>query len=1064
MKDESDAERFGARSMTFPLEPAGAAPTRPLAPSLAFAAGILAAAITLAACLETASVRDLEPTRWIGAAILFALASFSGRSAAHGVLGRTGLRLAAASLVAFGAVETPAWVSIDTFGISVASSWLALAALALFYALERGLHDASAGTLALVVFSAFGGPFFVRDGDDFHALHSLLAIAALASVPVAGAPRRLGVATFVLVFLVVLALPLVPAVDRDRHLEGFLRACAAFAPLPLCAALAAEREAASRAIARAWIGVSLLGVFAAAAAVIEGGLRFDLGHALRVRLPLFGEHPNIVAPFFAVSVPLLVAIARAGKSLSGAERILALLVACGATGALALTRSRAAAGGLALAVALLVALAVLRTTRGWFRSGARITAVSALAIGVLAVGGWLGFDFIAAKLADSSMRFRVYMWETAAAAIADRPLLGHGLLCSEPLMNHAAEGDLDGRSKDTHPHMLPLAIALGAGVPAALLYSVLVLGLVLAAARRAITDSDPTRAAAASGIAASALALYASNLLDQGLALHTAVPLHLGLLVAAYRFAFAPQADRAPAPAPSSPLLLRLALAGALVAVATDAIGARLVGAAREPTRRRDHERALLLTRAATLVDPFDAKTRLAYAETLDHAGERGEAAAALARLTELLPYSPYPWERLANLEYDRRQYPAAMMALERARRLDPTGPSAAQWALRIGNIHANLGDREAAMKSIAEAVRYDFGAAQRAGWLQDGQKEYFIPVAGGEPPIYLTGVLKSNRDLLPDLVARDPVKARRLATTLVKIEMSFRRYRAAKETIDFYFTLTDVPWLPLEHLAAEIARLEASDSRPDATPPSASGSGDESAAGGEPIPPDPGALAPERTSGDDPAIETTSLAADAIDEFAGVAGSSILYVDRARQKLLAGDPEGAELELARGLAASYDMVAEREAIAVLLDGEVECAMERKDLADAKRATARALYFRPRPTERLGLVLGLGTFLLENGDAPGAVAALREAIEYLAMLAPERGAKDFETAGALARSLLSDPDAAAATRDCIAAAQDGGPGLVLACLAYFGTAEGTAHFQRLKRDFPEWLPAVRAPR
>lgn len=1054
--------------MTVSIDPPGASAPRAFASALAVAAGCLAALNTFAACLESAAVRELAATRWVGAVVLFLLATLRDvRSGATRDFARIGLRLAAASIVAFGTVETPSWVSIDTFGISVAASWLALGALAAFYFLERNLGNASAGALALIVFSAFGGPFFIRDGDDFHAMHALLAIAAVASSPILAAPSGIRLGTIALLLLALLALPLALAVDRDRHLEAFFRACAALAPLPLCAAVAAERERASRAFASAWLALSALGVAAAVAAVIEGGMRFELAHAWRVRLPLFGEHPNIVAPFFAVAAPLLIALASSWRRWSLGIGVAAIVTAGGCVVALGATRSRAAAGGLALAVALWVALALLRRTRGWFDSRARIGTAAFAAIAICGVVGYLGFDFLAAKLTDSSMAFRAYMWETAASAIADRPWLGHGLLASEPLMNHAVEGDLDGRSKDTHPHMLLLAIAMGAGIPAAIAYGALCLALILLASRRAVQDDDPSRATVGAAIAASTLALFASNLLDQGLALHTPIPLHLGLLLFAYSFAFPSLAHGAapvasPLPRPRA-IALRAALWLGFAVVASDVLGARCIGASREAARRRDPELALALTRAAVAVDPLDSRTRFAHADALDRAGERAEAVTALARLTELLPFSPYPWERLANLEYDRRQFPSALLALERAHRLDPTGPSAAQWTLRQGNILANLGERDAAMEKIALAVRYDFGAAQRAGWLQDGQREYFIPVAGGESPIYLTGVLMRNRELLPDLVARDPIKARRLATTLVKIEMSFRRYRAAKETIDLYFSLTDVPWLPLEHLAAEIARLQATDTRPDATPGADAES--EGANAIEDSPPTE-VSDTELAHGDDASIATAVNAKDDVDEaFEAVAGRSILYVDLAHAKLLAGDPEGARAELARGLAATYDMVAEREAIAVLLDGEIECAMAIQDPAAAKLATKRALYFRPRPADRARLVVDLGEFLLDRGDTAGALAALSEALVYLSRIAPERAGKEFEAAGRFAHALASHPDTAAATKDRLdAAAADSGCRLVIATLAYTGTAEGNAAHQRLKRDFPEWLPALRAPR
>lgn len=1036
------------------VDPAG---HRALHAAFAAACGAIALLVTTAALLEASAVRDLDLARVLAAGLSCIAATVAAKLRAPDECfpARAGLRVVAASIVAFGAVETPAWVSIETFGISAAGPWLAVCALVLFYLLEHRRGGALAGALALVIFSAFGGPLFIRDGDDFHGLHALLAICALCAAPPAteGSDRSFRYLVWTLVALAAAAT--VGAVDRDRHIEGFVRLLAALAPLPLASALLRSSDCDKRSLAHAIVGITAIGVLAAYCAVLEGGLRFEMVQAARVRLPLFGEHPNIIAPFFAVMAPWVIsfAVPKMRNALPSALCLLAVVAACML--ALGLTRSRAAAGGVTIAFAGFCGLILARHYRDALATRGRALLALASCVVVLGVLGYFGRHAIAAKLADSSMHFRTYMWQTAVSAIEDRPLLGYGLLAAEPLMNHAEEGDLDARSKDTHPHMLPLALALGLGIPAALVYLLLVLALVLRAATRAIHHVDPTRAAIAAGIAASATALFASNLLDQGLALHTSFPLHLGLLLAAYRLLF----DDPPVAAASSPaiststrssIVTQFALAISLCVVSADLIAARLLGCARQATRNRQYEEAATFTRIATYLDPLGKDVRLAHADALDRAGERLAAQEELARLTEVLPFSPYPWERLANLEYDRRNLTASLMAFERAKRLDPTGPSAAQWSLRMGNIYANLGKREEAMDAFALAMRYDFAAAQRAGWLQDGQKEYFIPVVDSDTPIYMTGVLKRNRDLLPELVKSDPIKARRLATTLAKIEMMFRRYRAAKEVIEFYGTLTTVPWLPLEHLAAEIERYETTNPSPDATPPASIGEVDPVAA---PVAPPEALVAPTAEPED-------AAAAELQQRYAEVAGQSILYVDRALAHLQDGDVAAARRNLSDGLKHVYDMVAERESISRLLGAEIDCAMYEKDRSGAVRATERALYFRSRPADRLELTLDLGAFLLDQDDAQGALERLRESIHYLAILPPDRSAKEFEAAASLARKLLADARVADEVRRLLTSVEDSGHGLTLAYLSYSTPQEVRSRYQRLKREFADWLPSA----
>jgi O-antigen ligase len=1021
------------------------------APWLAFLAGILAVVVSGAAIAESAAAREIDWLRPVGAAVLVAMTLIRRARQDADPWGRLGLRLALASLVAYGAIEEPPWESIDTFGITAAAPWLAIAALGVFLVLERDSDGATAGLIAVLIGAAFGGPFFVRNGDDFHSLHALLTIAALGAASVAAGWWRAPFVGLAAAIVLSGALPFVGASDRDRHLEGFLRVVAAFVPLVLAASVPRDSDPARRRMTIAIVASAVLAVVAAAYAILEGATHFDLTRAVNVRLPLFGEHPNIISPYFAVLAPLVLAVVLGAARRP--QRVALWLLAGALLAALAFTRSRAAAGGAVLGIAAFSALSIFAPCANRF--GSKLTArVFLLAIVLCAAGGFVLRDRIAAKLRDPSMTFRIYMWETAVDAIRDRPLTGYGLLASEPLMNHARESELDARSKDTHPHMQPLALAMGGGVLAALLYLGLLALLLLRCARIAVSSAAPRDRALAAGIAASAIALLGSNLLDQGLALATAIPLHLGHLLALFVAFLANRTVAAPEPTGRPGLVPRLALGVALLLVTADAVAARLAGRARLALRDRDPVTAVRFTTVATRLDPLDRDIRFAHADAIDRSGDRVAAAEELARLTELMPDSPYPWERLGNLEFDRRNLAAAIAALTRAIELDPTGPSTAQWRLRIGGICAELGMREDAMRHLADAVRYDFVAAKRANWQQDGQKEYFIPCGKGEVPIYLTGLMKRNRDLLPELVAKDPIKARRLATTLVRIEMSFRRYRAARESIDFYRSLTAVPWLPLDHLENEIAHFEATDTRSEATPPQAL---DETT-------PDqpPDSTAVESGSPPDETISNPA-SANGVNRFQDVAGESILYVDLARAELTNNNPPRAIELLDEGLARCYDMVSEREAIALLLNLKLDAEIARGDAAAVLEAADRALYFHPKPSDRIANRIKLGSFLERRNDSGLAVESLRSSLGYLALIGPERAQKEVDSIASLAADLLREDATRSPTGALLDELSTTGHGLTVAAIARFKAGDSAAGelMRRLRSDFPEWLPALR---
>ncbi len=1040
----------------------------PIAPILALLAGVFSVASVGASILAVAATRELsflQSTQVIGALALLALALLARRRSSQPLpIGRLGLWLAATALTMAGAVELPSWPSIDTFGIGVTFPFLVLLALLTYFVLERDTDGATSGMIACVIFAAFGGPLFLRDGDAFHAVHLLLAIAGVGSAELPDTPRRGTAFTRICLALIVLiAIPIASSGDRGRHLDGYARTLAALAPLALAAIAADKRRFVEKSVL-ALAAITAIGVLCAAGAVLEGAYHLDLHHAAQVRLPLFAEHPNIIAPFFAVTIPLVLALAFGGGSrrTSPLRSIALVALAAAALGALALTRSRAAIFGGALGVVLVLGLPLLQRLARFLATKRSKLGVAALAIAMLAGSGFVLRHKIAAKLNDPSMGFRVYMWRTAAAAIEERPLLGYGFLCADPLMNYAEEGDLDGRTKDTHPHMQPLSFALGAGIPAALVYLAVLLELVLVCVSRSLAAQDGGRFLFAS-LAASALALLAANLMDQGLALNTPFPLHLGILLA-IAAAAAPSSSASGTPAVSLRRSLRIVLTLGLLVTALFRASDLLLQWSRVASRDREKNQAVALTKLAATLDPLSRDARLAYGDATDAAGDRAEAAEIFAKVTALLPNSPYAWEKLGNLEYDRRNYTAALQALKRAKDRDPTGPSTSQWALRIGNIYANLGMREDAIAAFAEAFRFDYEAAQRANWSQDEQKEYYIPIPGSDTPIFLAGVLKRDVDLLPDLVKTDPIKARRLATTMVRIEMSFRHFSRARDIIALYRTLTTVPWLPLEHLENDLDRIEKEEAEKagagEAPPESQNAPDSNDPKESHPTPP---------TATDAPAPPTEAKNAPDPDEFAGVAGETVIFIDRGKDLMAGNHFDEAIRSFEIGLDRSYDMVAERSYIATVIDGLFECHIRKGDLLGAKRWFGPNLYFHPKAQERFDIARRLAAAERTGQNDRAALEILTDALKIRGSLSPARSQEALNPFCATLGSLLQSTDATVRTdvEQLLNSIESDGPGLAISVLTYTQAkrlSEVPSRYQRLKRDHSDWLPVIRLPR
>jgi O-antigen ligase/tetratricopeptide (TPR) repeat protein len=1001
----------------------------------------------------THAVRPLATWPLAIAAVLAIVTLFAARRgpASIGLVTRIGFALAAGAWIAIAAVEQPPWPSIESFGNPSATPWLtafALLPFAIGFARRRGEERAGDALALYALLAAFGGAMFVRDGDTFAALHSLFAVALILLLPGRATPfLAMPFARPLALLALLTAVTAISAVDLPRHLSGVARLMVALLPLAMIARV--TRDESRKLVAdRVLFAVTVAGgagALAALAAIVESGFHFDAEAALRSRLPLFGEHPNIVATFFAVIPPLLLAALR--RSETRLARAAILLAGVAILGALLLTRSRTSVFAALCGIAFTLIAGWLGEARG---AALKRRSLSLGLVLLLAIaGGFAARGKLAAVANDPSMAFRFYLWRTAAAAIEERPLLGHGFLTAAPLMANAEPSDLDGRSKDTHPHSLPIAFALGAGLPAASLFLLLWLVLIARLSRltRAATTSQDR--ALASGVAGSAVALLLATLLDQGLAIDTPFPPILGVLFALGASLELTRRGAAPAiePRRGLPRILPLVPLAAIAIIASlDAVVVRSVEAARDSILRHRPELALRAASIAAAIPPLRLDALLTLCDALDANGDRPGAAELIARHADRFPLAAEPWERLSELEYDRRQYEAAYVALSRARERDPTGPLMNRRALRAANLANLLGRRAEAHAEFSAALRYDPTAIAQIQWLIDDEtKEFFVPMRPGEPPLTLAEILEPNHRELPHLIATDIVDARRVATSLARIWLDVRRFDRARAIIDEWRDLTDVRWGPLEYLATEIERAEVVVAAADTALVAAAV-------------PEPDA----DQNGDDPGVEPAARA---------IEGDATQFLAEGRRLLALSDLDGANAAFETAIDQLYDLPSERHYIGDIVEGLFTVAAMRGDVDELDRHARALRYLRPSPAHRVDVMGNHANALREAGYPKRAVAALDDLETTLALFAIPRSDSRLRGdsrmtsaahhAAVTLASLLKDPSAARATETLVAGlrASPAGQGVAALALARVGRArEADDLIRDLRANHPEWLP------
>lgn len=691
----------------------------------------------------------------------------------------SGLALVTLSLViTVGAVDTlPTIVNLRTvYAVHLdlvyrAMHYAFVAYVTVWLLLDRpGLPKAETGVVAILIFSALNGGFFLIDGERFALLYGLSLTTALIHLresPRDGArrgwpPHSLPILLFLLVGLAATAASLYVhnSLERWFRLGNWV--------LVFFLIVNIVRESQVRRLLA--VMLAMAGIVSAAGLVGVAGFAARAGwaDALRDRLWVAGVYSNGVAMFTVTYITLGVGWILAPTE-TWRRRIVLSLAVVPLLLCTLLTYSRSAQLGLLCGLVVLFALgktgrALFRLLCGslWLARGgnrapqagdppasggtggrggilAGLRGRKALALGLLLLLPVLLLvlsTLIRTRAPQSVLTSRFYQWKVVLNTLRHRPLLGVGL------GNHFVPAYSDVLSYQelrsiehlvgTHSHNLLLEIGeamgwLGVGLFLWLLIAALRHGL---SAMREVTASSQRSLLLALG--AACVALLVPHALILSLSAATLLPVDLWVLLAMFvavsrtepQDGKAEQAGQGNSRAKAQPvrqgrtiLWLLLILIGLLLAVVRPWVASLAQRKGMAAWMQGDIREAGAALEQAAWLQPFDAELQA----LLGDLATGGDAIYAYRRAVTLRPdYAPYH-ARLGWLYWAQNEFEPALAEFEQAVMLDWYGLDGGQHYTDLGLAYAAAGRDEEALDTFREAVLLDPAAIRTPDWRSTG-------------------------------------------------------------------------------------------------------------------------------------------------------------------------------------------------------------------------------------------------------------------------------------------------------------------------------------------------------
>jgi len=719
------------------------------------------------------------------------------------VLGVAAVRRASALELAFGGLAwafcaavvsvLPAYATAETAGSgpSQAPVYAALALLTGLFAVGAlpglALPAPLRGAFLVVFWATADGHAFQRNDETAVPLIAGAALLLLAARPrvdpgacCAGLPAKVFAVAALLVGWWTVAVPFGDSWRRGTAAVGYLASGVAIA-----AALATvlDGRAASTAV-RATLA-ALLACFALlVAAVSEMWPYNDLVRIAGSRLHLFVEHPNQIAPLFAigaaVAAPLALRPGREPATLRIPRWVFVLALASCAV-LIAWTRSRGSTLALVVGAVAACAAAAGRLPRRPARLvvGAALLAAVAVALLLSPLGeplrGWIAER----AQVQSAVGQRYHLWRSATAAIADHPWAGLGPAQYYAHAAYAEPSFLDGNVQDIHPHSILLAAAECAGLPGLLLFAALVLGVLELGRRRVLAAADAGERRLLACLFGAAVAVLVADLADLSQSGLTLMPLTVWIALGVFA---APTDGATAVVAESRGRPRRRALVCAALFLPLCAMP--LVG---EVVVRRAHVEAddgqpwravrwyrLLLAG----VHPWNAKAPMGIVTAEQQNGHPERALELLDAARRETPGRLMGWLIEGEMLLDAGRPEEARDLLERARSIDPYGKHAGRLTMLRVRALLELGERARARGLLLEAL-----AEPGSPWAElprvplpsqpddpPGAARFGLQVGGDPPGVLPFGELLDvlERQLFDEL-DEDPVHARRLVGPIVE-------------------------------------------------------------------------------------------------------------------------------------------------------------------------------------------------------------------------------------------------------------------------------------------------------
>ena len=524
---------------------------------------------------------------------------------------------------------------------------------------------------------------------------------------------------------------------------------------------------------------------------LEVGSVFGWAWFPDTRLRLFDLHPGLIAPFFAAGLCLAVAGAASAKS-----RPLALLgfALMSVLTGLALYHGEARASLLGASVGVVVLVAAL-----FKLVPSRPLPWAAAVLGLLTIG-IVGFlsplgsgvrDGLNDRTFTSSpLGQRYHYWQMAAGSMGRDPMLGHGPRSQWARTELAHSSYLDGDDQGLHAHNLLLAIGEDSGIPAILLFVLLICG-VLEIGRRAVLRA-PTLAARAwpAGLVAGVLAHLTANQLSMGQTLHTLLPLFLWIalgLLAAELLGDPEEQHKRPAVA-------RVVVAFVLLLVFAVGPVAALWSSERGEAAAAEghHEQALEHYDRALKFNPLNPRPNVGASRTLLAIGDSEGAIERMKRLVAVEPRLSNWHFTLGSLQLSTGRPADALDSFQRAAELDPFGEGSGDYRAAWAGAHLRLDEVEEARALLLEALRHgsDYWRFLPTSRKAEGTEFIVGQYRNPSGALKLAELLTElGQEVLAHLDAEPPdlFAARRLLGRVVKIHRMEQTWPEALELMESY-------------------------------------------------------------------------------------------------------------------------------------------------------------------------------------------------------------------------------------------------------------------------------------